>query len=92
MKNALKDQTNQVLQETNENFRREFKTAFTKQVKKSWRLTIKRRNQKLLGLLSITSRKFGRRILLLGKWSLFRFFNSRLVISSLKQSKKFDSK
>ena len=32
--NALKDRTNQILQETDENFRREFKTTFTKQVKK----------------------------------------------------------
>ena len=32
--NALKDRTNQILQEADENFRREFKTTFTKQVKK----------------------------------------------------------
>ena len=32
--NALKKHTNQILQETDENFRREFKTTFTKQVKK----------------------------------------------------------
>ena len=32
--NALKDRTNQVLQETDENFGRELKTTFTKQVKK----------------------------------------------------------
>ena len=32
--NALKDRKNQILQETDENFRREFKTTFTKQVKK----------------------------------------------------------
>ena len=34
MKNASKDQTNQFLQETGKNFRRELKTKFTKQVRK----------------------------------------------------------
>ena len=32
--NALEDQTNQILQETDENLRREFKATLTKQVKK----------------------------------------------------------
>ena len=32
-KNALKDRTNQILQETDGNIRKEFKTTFTKQVK-----------------------------------------------------------
>ena len=43
--NALKDWTNQILQEADENFRREFKTTFTKQVKKSLRLTTKKESK-----------------------------------------------
>lgn len=45
--NALKERTNQILQETDENFRREFKTTFTKQVKKKLKINNKKKESKI---------------------------------------------
>ena len=45
--NALKDWTNQNLQETDENYRKKFKTAFTKQVKKKLKINNKNKESKI---------------------------------------------
>ena len=45
--NALKYQTNIILQETDENFRRAFKTTFTRQVKKQLKISNKKKESKI---------------------------------------------